>query len=117
MGYNFPIDHHSTQKNQNAAVLTYIKADYQGTLVVPLQRNIAIQASSFTYFYNGQPTPDASVTYAPVKAGEVDLTAIKQTTYDPAFWQNNAVVKRTPLEDQVMKSFEQKGAFGTMLTP
>lgn len=105
------------QPAPNAAVLTYIKADYQGTLVVPLQRNVAIHASSFTYFYNGRPTPDASVTYASAKSGEVDLAAIRQTTYDPAFWQNNAVVKRTPLENQVMKSFEQKGAFGTMLTP
>ena len=105
------------QPAPNAAVLTYIKVDYQATLVSPLQRNVAIQASSFTYFYNGRPTPDASVTYAPFKEGEVDLALIKQTTYDPAFWQNNPVVKRTPLEDQVMKSFEQKGAFGTMLTP
>jgi len=100
-----------------AAVLNYIKVDYQAFLVSPLQRNAAIQASSFTYFYDGRPTPNASVTYVPAKGGEVDLTSIKQTTYDPAFWRNNAVVKRTPLEEQVMKSFEQKGAFGTMLTP
>ena len=105
------------QPAPNAALLTYIKADYQGILAVPLQRNVAIHASSFTYFYNSRPTPDASVTYAPAKSSEVDLTAIKQTTYDPAFWQNNAVVKRTPLENQVMKSFEQKDAFGTILTP
>ncbi len=103
------------QPAPNVAVLSYIKVDYQATLVVPLQRNVAVQASSFTYFYNSRATPDASVTYAPVKGGEVDLVAIKQSAYDPAFWQNNAVVKRTPLEDQVMKSFEQKGAFGTML--
>ena len=103
------------QPAPNAAVLTYIKVDYQATLASPLQRNVAIQASSFTYFYNAHPTPNASVTYAPIKEGEVDLATIKQTTYDPAFWQNNPVVKRTPLENQVMKSFEQQGAFGTML--
>ena len=57
------------------------------------------------------------MTYAPAKGGEVDLATIKKITYDPAFWQNNAVVKRTPIEEQVMKSFEQKGNFGTMLTP
>ena len=99
------------------AVLEYLKVSYQGLISRPLKSNLPIEASSFTYFYNGQPTPEPGVTYAPVKKGEVDLAAIKQTTYDPAFWQNNAVVKRTPLEEQVMKSFEQKGAFGTMLTP
>ena len=103
------------QPTPNGAVLNYIKIDYQATVTSPLQRSVAVQATSFTYFYNSRPTPDASVTYAPVKGGEVDLALIKQTTYDPAFWQNNAVVKRTPLEEQVMKSFEQKGAFGTML--
>ncbi|GAA4046808.1 hypothetical protein GCM10022409_36090 [Hymenobacter glaciei] len=105
------------QPAPNAALLSYIKVDYQAALVSPLERNVAIRASSFTYFYNGRPTPDASATYASPKGGEVDLAAIKKTTYDPAFWQNNPVVKRTPLEEQVMKSFEQKGAFGTMLTP
>ena len=45
------------------------------------------------------------------------LATIKKTICDPTFWQNNAVVKRTPIEEQVMKSFEQKGAFSTMLTP
>lgn len=99
------------------AVLEYLKVDYRGSMSRPLKSNLPIEASSFTYFYNSQPTPENGVTYAPAKSGVVDLAAIKQTSYDPAFWQNNAVVKRTPLEEQVMKSFEQKGAFGTMLTP
>ena len=105
------------QPAQIAAVLAYIKVEYQATLASPIQRNVAVQASSFTYFYDARRTPDARVTYALVKSGETDLAAIKKTTYDPAFWANNPVVKRTPLEEQVMKSFEQKGAFGTMLTP
>ena len=78
---------------------------------------MSIVVSSSTYFYNSRPIPNASVTYAPTKGGEVDLATIKKTTCDPAFWQNNAMVKHTPIEEQVLKSFEQKGAFGTMLTP
>ncbi|WP_035561694.1 carboxypeptidase-like regulatory domain-containing protein [Hymenobacter sp. IS2118] len=100
-----------------AATLDYLRVDYRANLGRLAKPDLPIQVASFAYFYNGRPTPNASVTYAPAKGGEVDLATIKKTTYDPAFWQNNAVVKRTPLEDQVMKSFEQKGAFGTMLTP
>ena len=100
-----------------AAALEYLRVNYQTSMSRPLKSNLPIEASSFTYFYNGRPTPEVGVTYAPAKGGTVDLAAIKQITYDPAFWQNNPVVKRTPLEEQVMKSFEQKGAFGTMLTP
>ena len=100
-----------------AAVLEYLKINYQTSMSRPLASNLPIAVSSFVYFYDGRPTPETGVIYSPAKSGEVDLAAIKQTTYDPAFWQNNPVVKRTPLEEQVMKSFEQKGAFGTMLTP
>ena len=102
-------------RSSGAATPVYLKVSYQSTLVRSLKSNVPVRASSFTYFYDGRRTPDASVTYAPAKNGEADLAAIKQTTYDPAFWQNNPVVKRTPLEEQVMKSFEQKGSFGTML--
>ena len=98
-----------------AATLDYLKVTRRASIGRLSKADVALVVSSFTYFYNNRPTPDASVTYAPFKSGEVDLTLIRQTTYDPAFWQNNAVVKRTPLEEQVMKSFEQKGAFGTML--
>ncbi|GAB2873925.1 carboxypeptidase-like regulatory domain-containing protein [Hymenobacter ruber] len=98
-------------------VLEYLKVDYRGSMSRPLKSNLPIEASSFIYFYNCQPKPENGVTYAQAKSGVVDLATIKQTAYDPSFWQNNAVVKRTPLEEQVMKSFEQKGAFGTMLTP
>ncbi len=100
-----------------AAVLEYLKINYQTSMSRPLTSNLPIAVSSFTYFYNGSAAPAPGITYLPVQPGGSDLAAIKQTTYDPAFWQNNPVVKRTPLEDQVMKSFEQKGAFGTMLTP
>ena len=97
------------------AVLEYLKINYEASMSRALKSNLAIAVSSFIYFYNGSSTPTAGINYLPVQSGGSDLAAIKQTTYDPAFWQNNPVVKRTPLEEQVMKSFEQKGAFGTML--
>ena len=100
-----------------ATTLDYLKVTRRASISRLSKVDVALAVSSFTFFYNGRPTPAASVTYAPAKGGEVDLALIKQTTYDPAFWQSNAVVKRTPLEEQVIKSFEQKGAFGTMLTP
>lgn len=100
-----------------AAVLEQLRVSYAGTMTRLLKSDIPLTASSFIYFYEGQPTPQASVTYAPAQINTSDLAAIKKTTYDPAFWQANAVVKRTPLEDEAMRAFEQKGAFGTMLTP
>jgi hypothetical protein len=100
-----------------AAVLEQLRVTYEGSLDRLLKSNIPLTASSFIYFYAGQPTPPAGITYAPPQPGLSDLATIKKTTYDPAFWQANAMVKRTPLEDEAMRAFEQQGAFGTMLTP
>jgi hypothetical protein len=100
-----------------ATVLEQLRVTYEGSLDRLLKSNIPLTASSFIYFYDGQATPPAGITYAPPQPGLSDLATIKKTTYDPAFWQANAMVKRTPLEDEAMRAFEHQGAFGTMLTP
>lgn len=100
-----------------ATVLEQLRVNYVGTMDRLLKDDVAVTASSFIYFYDGRPTPAAAVTYAPPQVDISDLATIKKTTYDPAFWRDNPVVKRTPLEDEAMRAFEQKGAFGTMLTP
>lgn len=41
-----------------------------------------------------------------------DLEIIKNTKYDPTFWFNNEVVHRTPLEKEVISSFEKQKKFG-----
>ena len=98
------------------AVPEYLQVSYQVVLGRLLKADLPVEVTSLVSYYDGQFTPTGA-TYAGGKAGESDLAAIKRTTYDPAFWQNNSAVKRTPLEESVIKSFEQKGAFGTMLTP
>ena len=105
------------QPSATGATLDYIKVTYQGTVDQLLKADVNLQASSFTSFYAGQSSPVSGVTYNAAGKVKSDLAAIKQTTYDAAAWQNNSAVKRTPLEEDVIKSFEQKGAFGTMLTP
>jgi hypothetical protein len=40
-------------------------------------------------------------------------TVIDKTEYDSIFWENNPIVKRTKIEEEVIKSFEKKNVFGT----
>lgn len=97
------------------AVLDYVKTTYSITMGRLLKPDMQEVATGFTYFYGWQPTP-LGVAYAAPSAQESDLAAIKRTAYDPAFWRDNSVVKRTPLEEEVIQSFENKQAFGTLLT-
>ena len=98
------------------AVPEYLKMTYQTDIGRALKSDLPVEVASLVSFYDGQDAPSGA-TYAVGKKGDSDLAAIKSKPYDPVFWQNNSAVKRTPLEEAVMRSFEQKGAFGTMLTP
>ncbi|MBC6990352.1 carboxypeptidase-like regulatory domain-containing protein [Hymenobacter sp. BT491] len=99
-----------------ASPLDYIKTNLTFDILQPGKPVAKMNVSSFTFFYETSETP-ADVSYAKVSTRDRDLEAIKSTKYDPEFWANNSVVKRTPLEDEVIESFEQKGAFGTMVPP
>jgi len=41
------------------------------------------------------------------------LDKIAQSKYDAAFWSNNPIIKRTPLENKAIKIFEKKNLLGT----
>lgn len=42
------------------------------------------------------------------------LKEIAKTEYDPIFWENNPIIKRTPLEDKSILIFEKSNLFGTL---
>ncbi|MCB2378332.1 carboxypeptidase-like regulatory domain-containing protein [Hymenobacter sp. BT635] len=96
------------------APLEYMKVNLAADLTSPGKPATPLTVSSFTFFYDTSTTP-TSIPYARVSVQDRDLEAIKSIKYDPEFWVNNPVVKRTPVEDEVIQSFEKKGAFGTMV--
>ncbi len=93
----------------------HLLTSYSAMLGRPLKSDVQLAANGFTYFYDWRPTPTAGTNYAPANGKESDRDLIKAVAYDPAFWRDNPVVKRTPLEEEVIRSFEQEKAFGTML--
>ncbi|MBT2556783.1 carboxypeptidase-like regulatory domain-containing protein [Hymenobacter sp. ISL-91] len=96
------------------APLELMKMDLTTDLTEPGKEPLAIKVSSFTYFYN-QSTTNPRLPYAQASLNDRDLDAIRAKPYDPEFWANNPVVKRTPAEDEVVAAFEKKGAFGSMV--
>ncbi|RYY20278.1 MAG: carboxypeptidase-like regulatory domain-containing protein [Cytophagaceae bacterium] len=95
------------------AVPDHMTTTYTATIGRMVRADIQQKALGSTYFYDWQPTPTGLAYAAPGK--ESDQAVIKQAIYDPAFWRDNPVVKRTPLEEEVIKSFEQQKSFGTLL--
>lgn len=97
------------------AVLNYVRATGSLTVRLDSKPAVPVQVTSFTSFHDGRPTP-TGLPYAGPEAIANDLDAIKQKSYDPAFWRDNSVVKRTPQEEEIIRSFEGQKAFGTILT-
>ena len=42
-----------------------------------------------------------------------DINQIKKSKYNPGFWKNNPLIKRTHFEDEVISYFEKSNSFGT----
>ncbi|GAA4355653.1 hypothetical protein GCM10023185_18690 [Hymenobacter saemangeumensis] len=102
---------------KGAPILNYVSVRYQAVIARPKKDDVNLQVNSLTVFYDGQPVPSGIAYSSAVdKANKSDLVSIKRTTYNPTFWAENSIVKRTPLEEGVIQAFEQKGAFGTLLT-
>jgi hypothetical protein len=95
--------------------LDHMQVDLTADLVTGTKTGtVPLSVNSFTYFYDTSTTP-TKIAYARPSVDDRDLETIKATKYDPEFWANNPVVQRTPVEDEVVASFEKKGAFGTMV--
>ncbi|WP_138430607.1 carboxypeptidase-like regulatory domain-containing protein [Fodinibius saliphilus] len=48
------------------------------------------------------------------KTDASDYRLIDKADYNPEFWKNNPIILRTPVENNVVKSFEKYGSFGKM---
>jgi hypothetical protein len=48
-----------------------------------------------------------------VKSNRNLISDIQNKKYDPAFWQNNSIIKRTSEEENTIKAFEQNSLFST----
>lgn len=99
------------------ALPNYVKANLAIDVSLKGKPDTPVHTESFTYFYDLGPVP-TGLPYVAANPTRVtsDLAAIKQKAYDATFWRDNPVVKRTPLEDEVIRSFESQKGFGTMLT-
>ncbi|MET4107244.1 carboxypeptidase-like regulatory domain-containing protein [Hymenobacter sp. UYP22] len=104
----------STNGKGEVAPLELMKMNLNTNLTEPGKAPLAINVSSFTYFFE-QSSKVQSLPYARANLNDRDLDAIRAKPYDPEFWADNPVVKRTPAEEEVVSAFEKKGAFGSMV--
>ncbi len=101
-------------ESTDKVIIDYIKVDFSFDLEKKKESH-PVTMSSLTYFYNNTIIPTA-IEYESTNPKVNDRDAIKNLDYDPDFWKNNPVVLRTPLEEEIIRAFEEKGSFGNMLS-
>ena len=94
------------------SVLDYGKVVFTGNLSTGKKPKIITQATLVLH-ETGEDFKEKSLKKLNIK--KEDLAEILKIKYDPEFWKNNPIIKRTTQEEQVIKSFEGKNAFGSIL--
>uniref|UniRef100_UPI004049A87A hypothetical protein n=1 Tax=Fulvivirga sp. TaxID=1931237 RepID=UPI004049A87A len=77
------------------------------------QKNQITSAQIQSNFFMYEQTSKVSSKLRGVSKDSEDVSIFENAKYRPKFWKDNPIIKRTPLEDQVIKSFEKENAFGT----
>jgi len=80
-----------------------------------LMKGVPAETTTTSYFFvyeYGPPTPGQK--YRDTAQGMNDLAEIKKRRYHPEFWRDNAVLKDSPVEAQVIEDFEGQRVFGKL---
>jgi len=98
------------QTIENVTVMESLKVDLYYDREVKRAKD-RVHVSSIAWFYNYNATPEPSIVYGITL--EDDFEAIRKTPYDPVFWENHPVIRRTEGEKASIKLFEKSKLFDT----
>lgn len=107
--YHFVFDFTETPKGPK---LNYIEAGVNFMLRTEDQKELKVDVKSFLFVYEQYLKKPKRLTE--MNLDKNDLEQIRSKKYNPKFWKDNPIVKRTPLEDGITKYFEESGSFGTI---
>lgn len=94
-------------------VLNYLEIDMTSDFTnkkTAKTHNAQVKGLLLVYNY-GEKTKQRSAKKVSIKTK--DLEQVKNSRYDPQFWIDNPIIKRTPLENGIVSDFEKNEYFGT----
>jgi len=94
--------------------LDYIKIDHSFDYYFNDTFVGRIQTNSLLTFYEQYFPVKSKKLGGPIDFRASDMDLIDQLGYDPTFWREHPIVRRTPIEDKLIQDFEQNEAFGAV---
>ena len=96
-------------------LMDYVKFDQKFDYYIDDVLRYPVHSQSFLTFYEYyKPLRKNKKLGGRLRYKNNDRDILDLVGYDARFWQDNPIVKRTPLEESVINSFEKDEAFGTI---
>ena len=100
--------------NGNHMQLSYIKMGHSFDYYVKKQFNGHIHTTSMLTFYEYYNPPKEKKLGGNLALQTADIDAINAAGYNSAFWAENPIVLRTPLEEDLVQDFDKSNAFASI---
>ncbi len=96
-------------------LMDFVKFDQQFDYFIGEEFRYPVHSESFLTFYEYyKPLRRNKKLGGKVKKRSSDRDILDLVGYNKRFWEENPIVKRTPVEEEVINSFEKDEAFGTI---
>ena len=113
---NYILKYEITYKTDSIGdlLLDYVQVDQDFDYYVAEEFKYPVATSSFLSFYEYYQPKKTKKLGGGIALRMHDREILDRVGYEPKFWENNPVVKRTPIEEEVINAFEENKAFGTI---
>ena len=109
------IEYHFKEVVDSLTSLDYVKVNIAADIIIDGHESKKLNLNSYAYFYETKFSKPKKIKFKTYQAKENDRWMIDKSKYDPRFWKENPYVKRTPAEEEIIKTFDKDGSFGRII--
>ena len=103
------------ESSDQPLMLDYVQVDHSFDYLFQGESIGKVHTHSMLKFYEHYAPPENKNLGGQLSFEQSDREVIDHIGYNPSFWKNNPIVKRTPLEESLIEAFEKDKAFGIVL--
>ncbi len=112
---NYQLDYEIAFKDEDSnLLLDYIRVDQSFDYYVENEFQFPVKTNSWLTFYEYYKPKKNKRLGGRLRFRWSNAAILDQMGYSKEFWEENPIVKRTPIEEEVIAAFESQRAFGTI---
>lgn len=109
------VEYNFKNVRDSLSALDYVKVNITADIIIEGHESTKLNLNSYAYFYETKFSKPKKIKFKTYHSKENDRWMIDKSKYDPKFWKENPYVKRTPTEEEIIKTFDKDGSFGRII--